>query len=333
MGGTPSATGGTPPGVGGTPVGLGGAPAATGGTPGTVDPGAAFDYVNQDVKLDADLVIPSGKTVRVGPGVKFTAAANVNIRVQGTLIVDATQASPAQFVGAGTVSSWGGIIVESGGNLQMKYATIRDGKYGIHTLKGSTYSVDRADIGGSFKAAVLESDGTIDHTYFRASPPTSIAITEEVSIDDPNGTMTILDASPTVTNSRFEGASGFTDMVRVGGKSSPVFDHDYFRNAHCGFHNFGAVNNTPKVTSSVFEQLSYGVMAFQSKPSFENCSFLNNANDVGYCYGATADNVPTLKGNYYSSGTATIDAPCFQIGTADATTAAAPIAGAGPVGL
>jgi hypothetical protein len=55
--------------------------------------------------------------------------------------------------------------------------------------------------------------------------------------------------------------------------------------------------------------------------------------DVGLCLGAKAENAPVLTGNYYASGSALIDAGCFQIGTTDSNPATAPIEGAGPAGL
>ena len=116
-----------------------------------------------------------------------------------------------------------------------------------------------------------------------------------------------------------------------------MFDHCLFQKAHCGFHNSGAVNNSPIVKNSIFRQLSYGVMAFQTKPVFENNVFeaatAPNTYDVGLCLGATAENTPVLTGNYFASGSALIDGGCFQIGTADSAPASAPIEGAGPVGL
>lgn len=302
-------------------------------TPAAPSEKVAFAYEDEEVRVDSDLVVPAGSTGRIGPGVSFVADANIKLLVQGVLVVEGSEASPARFTGSGTPSSWYGIQVESGGKLQLAHAEIREARYGIHTMPGSDYEVDYADIGGGFKAAVIESDGTFDHSHFAGSTPDSISIAFEVSIDDPNGTMTIMNASPTVTNSQFDGASAVTDMVRVGGESKPVFDHDLFQKAHCGFHNFGAVNNSPVVTNSIFRQLSYGVMAFQTKPVFENNVFEGNTNDVGLCLGATADNAPVLTGNYYSSGSALIDPGCFQIGTADSAAASAPIEGAGPVGL
>jgi hypothetical protein len=298
----------------------------------------SFDYTDQVVRLDSDLVIPSGKTVRVGPGVTFQAAANVKIQVEGTLDVEATASSPSRFMGDSSdggshPNSWHGIEIESGGTLLMTHVEVAGAQYGVHAMPGSAYTVDYAVFGTSFKPAVLEADGTFDHTTFHATTPPTIAITVDVTIDDPNGTMTIMNASPKVTNSFFDGSSAVTDMVRIGGASSPVFDHVHLAKAHCAFHNFGANNNSPRVTNSVIEHMAFGAMAFTSKPVFEHSNFLNNANDVGYCYGATADNAPSLDGNYYLSGDATVDASCFQIGTKATGTVSAPIDGAGPVGL
>jgi hypothetical protein len=297
----------------------------------------SFDYADEIVHVDSNLVIPSGKTVRVGPGVTFIAAANVEIQVEGTFDVAGSDSAPVLFHGdevdGSTPNSWTGIEVESGGNLVVSHADVEGAQYGIHAMPGSTYKVDYAVFGTSFKPAVLESDGSFDHSTFNATTPPAIAITIDVTIDDPNGTMTILGASPTVKNSVFQGSSPFTDMIRVGGNSSPVFDHLHLTGAHCGFHIFGATNNSPHITHSIIENMSFGTMAFTSKPVFQNCNFQNNMNDVGYCYGATADNAPTLDGNYYLAGDASVDASCFQIGTKATATVTAAIEGAGPVGL
>jgi hypothetical protein len=305
------------------------------GTPDGGSPASAqnCDTMMASTQLSADLVIPSGKTICIGAGVTLTATADITIQVEGILIVEGTADSQAQFIGGGQPNSWHGIVVASGGSLQATHATIRDAQYGIHTLSGSTFNIDYADIGTSFKTAVLESSGKIDHTYFRATTPPTIAITTEVTIDDPNGTMTILSASPAVSNSTFIGSSPFTDLVRIGGDSSPVFDHVLLQNAHCGFHDYGATNNSPRVTNSIIEGMSYGVMAYTAKPVFENCVFQNNSTDVGLCSGATTANQPVLTGDYYASGKPVIDQSCVQVGTAAASSTTTTIAGAGPAGL
>jgi hypothetical protein len=337
LGGTPTSAGGAAPGTGGgTPEpgsgGAGGAgPAGSGGTP--IDPGA-FDYNAQTVRLDADLVIPAGKIVRVGPGVTFNAAPKVTIQVQGTLIVTGSAASPDHFMGtAAGPNSWNGIVVAAGGDLQMQNAQVGGATLGIHTLKGSTYNLDHVTFDTSFKGAVLESDGKIDHSRFIATVPPTVSLAADVTIDDPNGTLTIMAASPTITNSEFIGASMLTDLVRVGGDSAPLFDHDTFKAAHCGFHVFGATTKFTTITNSVIDGMSYGVMAFTTKPNFKNNVFNGNANDAGFCFGATTANAPIFDGNYYASGTATFDASCVQAGTTAVRSVTAAIPGAGPVGL
>jgi len=320
--------GGGPMGAGGGPMGAGGGPMGAGGGPG------GFDYEAETVRLDADLVIPAGTTARVGPGVTFNAAPNVTIQVQGTLSVTASVASPSRFLGtAAGPNSWKGIVVAAGGDLQMQHAQVGGATLGIHTLKGSTYDIDYVTFDTSFKGAVLESDGKINHSRFLATVPPTISVAADVTIDDPNGTLTIIAASATVTNSEFIGASMFTDLVRVGGDSAPLFDHNAFKAAHCGFHIFGATTRFTTITNSVIEGMSYGVMAFTTKPNFKNNVFKGNANDAGFCFGATAATKPIFDGNYYASGGAVFDASCVQAGTTATNTASAAIPGAGPVGL
>jgi hypothetical protein len=304
----------------------------SGGTP--TDPGAPFDYEARTVHLDADLVIPAGKTVRVGPGVTFNADPKVTIQVQGTLVVAGSAASPDHFMGtADGPNSWDGIVVAAGGSLQMHDAQVGGATLGIHTLKGSTYDIDRVTFDTSFKGAVLESDGKIDHSRFVATVPPTVSLAADVTIDDPNGTLTIITASPTVTNSEFIGASALTDLVRVGGESAPTFDHDSFKAAHCGFHIFGATTKFTTITNSTIDGMSYGVMAFTTKPSFKDNVFTNNSADAGFCFGATSANAPIFDGNYYASGTANFDASCVQAGTTEVGAATSTIPGAGPVGL
>lgn len=306
-------------------------------SPGLPDAGPVstqpYDYAMQSVQLTADLVIPAGTTVRVGPGVTFTASSGVKVDVKGTLQVEGTSAAPVSFLGAGMPNSWHGIVVESGGNLTLSNVKIGGAQYGIFTMPGSTFSVDHAYIDTSFKAAVVESDGTITNSTFEAVALFP-AITEAVSVDDPNGCLTIIDASPTVTNCRFDGSGGLNDMIRIGGNASPVFDHIYVHASHCGFHTNGGTNTSPHITNSVLENLAYGIMAYTTQPIIENSVFKTNTNDVGMCSGATAQNAPKLSNNFYTNGGAVLlDASCDKIGTVDSAPATVANASAGPSGL
>ena len=205
-------------------------------------------------------------------------------------------------------------------------------QYGIFAMPGSAFSVDHWEIDTSFKAAVVESNGRFSNTVFTAVPLFP-AVTEEVTIDDPNGCLTILDASPTVTNCRFDGSGGLNDMIRIGGASRPLFDHIYVHDSHCGFHVSGGTNNAPRIKDSVLEDLSYGIMAFTSKAIFEDSVFRRNATDVGLCSGATKANAPAMSGNFFEGGAPKLDASCDKIGTKDTSPAATANASAGPSGL
>ena len=57
--------------------------------------------------------------------------------------------------------SWHGIVVERGGKLEFKHVEIRDATYGIHAQPGSDFVVDYADIGTTFKAALIGFDGDL----------------------------------------------------------------------------------------------------------------------------------------------------------------------------
>jgi hypothetical protein len=324
-------TGGTMANVmAGTGAGTG---AGVGGVAGTmVEPGD-FDYVGENVMLTETLTIPAGETISVGPGTTFTASAGVKVQINGTLVVAGSADSKVKFLGAGTPRSWEGIVIASGGVLQLTHAEIGGATYGIYAEAGSSYTVDYAEIGTSFKVAVLYADGSFDHTKFHASGDDTFSPVNEVSVDDVNGSLTIIDASPTVSNSSFDNSSPLVDMIRIGGNASPVFDHISVVGAHCGFHTNGGVNTVPIIRNSVLEGMSYGIMAYTSKATFENCNFMGNSADVGFCFDATADNAPTLMNNFYSTGSASFDPTCSEITTADPMPAAAAHPTAGPQGL
>jgi len=290
-------------------------------------------YAGETVLLEESWTIPEGETVRVGPGTTFEAASGVAIRVEGSLIVEGDADSPVAFLGGDEPRSWEGLVVASGGYLELTHARIAGATYGIHAMPGSDFSVDYADIGTSFKAAVIESDGLFDHTKFHASGDSTSAPTTDASIDDVNGALTIINASPTVKNSTFDNSAPYVNMVQVGGANSqPTFDHIAITDGHCGIHVYGQPDNPPVITNAIFEGLPYAVMAFATKIEIRDSVFLDNTNDVGFCFEATDEDAPSLSNNYYSSGLR-LDASCTQIGTADDSPAAEANPDAGPVGL
>ncbi|MET0388360.1 MAG: hypothetical protein ABW321_20480, partial [Polyangiales bacterium] len=204
---TPAAPSGGAAGAPSAPGGSGGAAATSGEvtapTPGGADdddagtlsptqpdPETGFDYPSGEVALDADLVIPAGKTVKVGPGTTFKAASGVKVQVSGELFVMGSADSRAAFVGSGAPRSWHGIVVESGGKLSLQNAQISGATYGLFVHPGAEFSVDSSIIDTSFKAAVIQSNGSFTRTRFVATVPETVSLASEVSVDDPNGALT-----------------------------------------------------------------------------------------------------------------------------------------------
>jgi hypothetical protein len=301
--------------------------------PPVVAPPVPFNFLREEVSLTQNRLVAAGETLRIGPGTTLTAAKGVTLRVEGTLLVEGTEQEPVRFVGAGTPRSWEGIVLAEGSSAQLQYVEIAGATYGIYALPGSTFSVDRADIATSFKCAVIQSDGSFSNTAFHASGDPTFSLSGAAPITDVNGTLTIVDASPTVTNSSFDLGAPLVDMVRVRGASSPTFDHCSFTDAHCGVHTEDVANGGTHITNSTFRNMPFGLMAFNTAPQLEGNVFTGNGSDIGVCLGATVDTAPVLSGNYYEGGTPRFDASCTQVSTTDAAPAAVPNPTAGPVGL
>jgi hypothetical protein len=285
--------------------------------------GTPVEPVAGETVLTTDWVVPAGTSMRLAPGTAFIASQGVKVQVLGELIVEGNAESPVTFAGGGAPRSWHGIVVEQGGKLTMAHAHISGATYGLLVMPGAEFSVDSSVIDTSFKAAVIQSNGSFTRTRFIATVPEDVSLASEVTIDDPNGALTIMDASPTITDCRFDGASSLTDLVRIGGNASPVFDHVYLHDAHCAFHTFGGTNTSAIIRHTRMQNFAYAFMAYTTKPIVEDSVFITNSSDFGICLGATEDNAPVLRNNFYSNGEVLLDPSCFNIGIVDASPASA----------
>lgn len=261
--------------------------------------------------------------MRLPAGTKFRASPEVKVQVLGELVVQGSAESPVVFAGGGAPRSWHGIVVEQGGKLTLEHAHISGATYGLFIMPGADFAVDSSVIDTSFKAAVVQSNGSFTRTRFVASVPETVSLASEVTIDDPNGALTIMDASPTITDCQFDGASSLTDLVRIGGMASPVFDYVYLHDAHCAFHTFGGTNTSAIIRHTRMQNFAYAFMAYTTKPIVEDSVFITNSSDFGICLGATEDNAPVLRNNFYSGGEVLLDPSCFNIGILDPSPASA----------
>jgi|GEM_PF-4781495 len=290
---------------------------------GETSPDVPSAPVAAETTLTADLIVPAGTTMRVPAGASFKASPEVKVQVLGELVVQGSAERPVVFAGGGAPRSWHGIVVEQGGKLTLEHAHISGATYGLFVMPGADFSVDSSVIDTSFKAAVIQSNGSFTRTRFVASVPETVSLASEVTIDDPNGALTIMDASPTITDCQFDGASSLTDLVRIGGMASPVFDYVYLHDAHCAFHTFGGTNTSAIIRHTRMQNFAYAFMAYTTKPIVEDSVFITNSSDFGICLGATEDNAPVLRNNFYSGGEVLLDPSCFNIGILDPSPASA----------
>ena len=257
----------------------------------------------------------------------------MTIRVEGSLIVEGTRDARVDFTGGPRPQSWEGIVIAPGGYLELTHAHIGGANYAIYAEPGSDFVVDYTEIDTSFKAAVILSDGSFDHTLFHANGGGTPSVSSAEPITNVNGTLTIVNASPMISNSVFDNSTAYIDMIRVRDDSSPIFDHVRITEAHCGLHTETTPNSEPSYTNMVFDGLAYAIMAYRSKPTVSDSVFTNNDTDVGICDGAAEDNAPQLENNFYDGGGVRLDAGCTMIGTTDTSPASVANPTAGPEGL
>ncbi len=254
------------------------APTATGGgvddlpapTPATPAPTPGADVGSETwadgKQLAASVTITAGSTVDITPGASVTAGAGVSITVKGTLNVKAS-ASHAKLGG----TNWKGIIVASGGTLNVDGLDITNAEVGMWTQTGNT------------DATMLNSSITNAATPFKMEPGSKLTVTkstvakstgqsniagtfvasylaydkgssEGLELNDPLGTMTISDSTLT-------GVGGGDYVVSRAGKLVKV-EYTTITGSHCGLH-FNAVDKFI-IDHVSDDQNSYGAMLYGS---------------------------------------------------------------------
>ncbi|MBN1457103.1 MAG: hypothetical protein JW912_04550 [Sedimentisphaerales bacterium] len=68
---------------------------------------------NGRIKVTNDLTIPAGVTLTIGPGSVIVVSPNVEITIDGHIIVNGTNALPVVFTAQDRTAQWGGFIMES----------------------------------------------------------------------------------------------------------------------------------------------------------------------------------------------------------------------------
>src|SRR5215472_1672558 len=90
-------------------------------------------------QISSSVAIAAGVTITIAPGAKVTVANGATIVVNGTLTASSATPTHASLSG----SSWGGIVVASGGTLSLDGVDITGASTALHTQGGngtSTYN-------------------------------------------------------------------------------------------------------------------------------------------------------------------------------------------------
>jgi hypothetical protein len=217
-------------------------------------------------QIPASVTIKAGATVDIAPGATVTAAAGVSITVKGTLRVKAS-ASHAKLGGA----NWKGIVIASGGALDVDGLDITNAEIGMWTQTGN------------LSAVMLGSSITNAATPFKMEPGSKLSVTkstvakstgqsniagtftasylnydkgssEGLELNDPAGSMTISDSTLT-------GVGGGDYVVSRAGALVKV-EYSTITGSHCGLH-FNAVDKFI-IDHVSDDQNSYGAMLYGS---------------------------------------------------------------------
>ncbi len=112
------------------------------------------------VNIAADLTIPDGITLTIGPGTFVTLNPGVNIYNEGTMLIEGLKDSPITFTCADQEAYWGGVIGKAAGNrVEASHAIF--GRSGHH--QGGEY-----DWGHAHRQALFYSETgtlTLEHCY------------------------------------------------------------------------------------------------------------------------------------------------------------------------
>ena len=112
--------------------------------------------------VSASVTIDPGVTVTVMAGTTITVAASASITVSGTLDIEGASGS-AVTIGPATGTAFGGIDVEMGGVLTMKYATVTGAE--VATSTSGTTTISDSHLSNSPGDLIIMSGGTVTLMY------------------------------------------------------------------------------------------------------------------------------------------------------------------------
>ncbi len=290
--------------------------------------------------ITSNLTIPFGSSVTVAPGAKVSFAPGITVTVQGTL-KGGGRAAHAKLGG----TPWGGIVVVTGGTLDLDGTDIATAETALMVQGGSaSFQYGTIDASGPFQ---VDKPGTLTVAHATVKAPTKAAavigkltatfldydagIYEGIVAQDDG-------ASVSIEDSKLHGTGNENnDLVAAKGAATVHVAYTDFNAAHCGFH-FDAVTSFDIAHVSIHDG-SFGFMLYGS--STANGARTITASNIfnNHQRGAEEETASTVNGlisisdGYWANNGSTLDDNLRQFSGQIRVTnmsTAAPVAGTGP---
>jgi hypothetical protein len=192
--------------------------------------------------------VPANETRTIARGARVTAGKGAVLTVRGRLVVDAPAGAHARIVPAASGETWGGVVVEAGGTLEVKGLDLEYAETALSVqpgaLRASYAEGTIARAAHPFQVAREAELELRDVTVLLASDSSGIAGTFRASRLDYQksgaaGGLIMNDANATfdVADSRFRGtADAGGDYIISYGAKLVRLAYSTITGAHCAFH-------------------------------------------------------------------------------------------------
>lgn len=265
------------------------------------------------IELTGNATIKPGAAITITAGASFKAAAGATLRVEGTLSVEGTEASPVT-INPLADTAWPGIVVESGGSATLTYATGTKVATLLYCHTGAlACNLSSVEFTGLGSAMIAESPATIDKSHLIGMANGGITV-------NAGGDLTITD-SYIMTSTH--------DLIVQSRGSKLTIDHSEIGDTqgsydHCGLHVGGGDALT--ITNSNIISSVYGMMLYTTNTNvtIQYNNFSDNDINIDVLAGAPA--IPAdLRFNYWAGG-----APALGTGYDTSAASATLLTEAGP---
>jgi hypothetical protein len=286
-------------------------------------PPAPTGGLDDGATLAAPLEIPAGMTATIPPGAKIVAGVGVTITVRGVLVIASAQKHARIGTAAPPMDStqdWGGIVVESGGQLQADGLDLADASQALYLKSGSLPS--RYDDGTISDAQIpfqIDTGARLDTTHAAvAKAVSSSGISGEFhasyldydTTGSAGGLITndgsaIFDA----TDSTFHAETvGGGDYITTYAAALVHVSYSTVNDAHCAFHfndvtrfELDHVSAGMRADTKPGPWVVYGAMLYGSGAG-PNVISDSNFTGTAFAFEQMGDNGPLTIMNTYTTG-------------------------------